>query len=252
MSEKLKNKNKFASVNLMLYIALSINQLKIIMAKKSIKFRAGLSESAWKSLVVKSLRIGWVQGLERAAEVLPKSIIDGLLICGIFEDLFPSGYEEMNTILYYIKEKHYLKLCEFETHHGRGYADQFCDMEKEAVRNGRARFQELRTELMKNVNLYWVNPRIANCLYTWLKIAPQDVGVRRSAFKMEWNGMPLAILDGHTYEGKQMKHEITLLSGHYENHRKIGRIVMSEGWDVLRENLKKDDTIMDERQKKMF
>ena len=44
----------------------------------------GFSKSAWKSLAVKSQRIGWVTGIERAASVLGKSEVKPVLICGLF------------------------------------------------------------------------------------------------------------------------------------------------------------------------
>ena len=103
---------------------------------KEIKFRDEFSESAWKSLIVKSLRIGWVEGLEKASKVLPPSIIKPLLTAGLFEDVFPASWEELNECLEEIETKNYESLCSRNTHHGRGYTEEFCKMADEAVKMG--------------------------------------------------------------------------------------------------------------------
>jgi len=211
---------------------------------REIKFRDGFSESAWKSLVVKSLRIGWVEGLEKASKVLPPSIVKPLLIGGLFEDTFPASFEELNECLEEIETKNYEALCSRETHHGRGYTEEFCDMADEACQQGPLVGGDIMNKLMrKKSNLTWLNPRVYNCLYTWAKITPEDVGVKRQPLHMEFLGMPTNILDGHTYEGKRRGRIVALLSGHYENHRTIGKRVMKEGWDKIREEFMTDTLV---------
>ncbi len=102
------------------------------MARKPLTFVAGYSESLWKSLVVKSLRIGWPIGIEEAAKYLPQFSIDMLLICGLFEDVFPAQ-SELPDCLTEIRMKNYVALCVRETHHGRGLTEAFCSLENEAV-----------------------------------------------------------------------------------------------------------------------
>lgn len=202
----------------------------------------GFSESTWKSLVVKSLRIGWVEGLEVASEVLAPSAVKNLLVCGIFEDLFPGSTNELEEQYQAILDKDYLKLCQYETHHGRGYSDQFCDLEKEAVKNGRNDYHKIFFGVIKpNTTLTWINPRVANCLYTWDKIQPKDEGVKREPLFMEFKGMPDCIMDGHTFEGKRTGKDCLLLSGHYHNHRAIGKEVSKNGWGRIREKFGQDE-----------
>jgi hypothetical protein len=44
--------------------------------------------------------------------------------------------------------------------------------------------------------------------------------------------MPPAMLDSHTFEGKATGG--TVLSGSYQQHRRIGELVECGGWDYLR------------------
>jgi len=211
---------------------------------KTIKYVDGFSESVWKSLVVKSLRIGWVQGIEESAKRLPPSVVKDLLIAGIFEDLFPGSWEELNEEIREINEKDYYNLCSHETHHGRGYTNRFCDMEQEAVKNGRAMGYSIMIDTVRvKSNLKYLSARVFNCLYTWYKISPKDEGVKRTPFIMEFTGIPECIIDSHTYEGKVLGRGALLLSGHYFNHRKIGEEVMKNGWENIR-NMVKNGTML--------
>lgn len=73
---------------------------------RPLKLIDGYSESIWRSLVVKSLRIGWPTGIEEAAKRLPPSTVDALLVCGVFEDIFPRQ-SELNDCLSEIQSKDY-------------------------------------------------------------------------------------------------------------------------------------------------
>lgn len=222
--------------------------------QKEIKFIDGFSESVWKSLVVKSLRIGWVDGLIAASYRLNKSTIQSLLTAGIFEDLFPASFEQLNEQLKQIKEGDYIALCSHQTHHGRGFTEEFCNMEKEAVRYGRMAGYKIMEEIIRpNSNLTWLPPRIFNCLYTWNKINPQDTEkLKRNPLEMDFIGIPDCIIDGHTYEGKQQGKNCLLLSGHYENHRAIGKIVMEQGWKPIVDKFKTDKINLIKKEQLLF
>jgi hypothetical protein len=198
---------------------------------RPIVYRDGFSEGAWKSLAVKSLRIGWPEGLRQAVARLSRSSVNALLLCGIFEDTFPAVVEMEETRAEAMTLA-FETLCARETHHGRGYTDAFCDLEQEAVEKARndpeaiyaaARAFNLRLPL-----------RSLNCFYTWVNLRPKDAAVRRPLDDAPWRGMPKVMLDGHTLEGKQLGQRVGLLSGHYEQHRVIGQRVMREGWDPIR------------------
>lgn len=202
-----------------------------IRLKRPVVYRDGFSESAWKSLAVKSLRIGWPEGLRQALAQLGKASVNALLLCGIFEDTFPA-IEEINATNVDVKTPDFEALCARETHHGRGHTDAFCDLEHEAVRaalneQGAIYAAARRFDLL-------LPPRSLNCFYTWMKLRPDDAGMRRKLDEATWRGMPKVMLDGHTMEGRQLGQRVELLSGHYEQHRVIGQRVMREGWDRIR------------------
>lgn len=129
-------------------------------------------------------------------------------------------------------------LCSRETHHGRGFTEAFCDLEREACAAAAAE----REPLLQQAHTLGVPlpPRALNCFYTWLKLSPQDSNVKRSLDNAPWVGVPMAIVDGHTYEGKRRGTLETLLSGTYSNHAVLGQRVMREGWSVIREEVHED------------
>lgn len=211
---------------------------------KEITFIDGFSESAWKSLVVKSLRIGWVNGLQEASKKISKSTMESLLLAGLFEDVFPGSWKELDNCILEIKSGNYKSLCERNTHHGRGYTDAFCDLENEAVEKGRSEGYELMKEVQNNSSLRWLNPRVFNCLYTWMKIKPNDENSKRAIMTHQFSGMPECILDGHTYEGKCSGRRIGLLSGHYSQHREIGKLVSFVGhWGIIRKKFLSENIV---------
>jgi hypothetical protein len=222
--------------------------------KFEVKYINGFTQSAWKSLTIKSLRIGWVNGIEEASKNLTKSELTGLLVGSLFEDVFPIRYKDLDETYLEIRNGEWEKLCSRNTLHGRGYAQQFFDMAEEACQKElNLQFNEgIVRAIRSNTSLSWINPRVYNCLYTWYKINPEPRNYEREPLISEWKGMPKNILDGHTFEGKRMKSEITLLSGHYENHLEIGNRVMVEGWNPLRQEFLKDDVIVKEIPKSLF
>lgn len=202
--------------------------------QKSIEYINGFTKSAWKSLVIKSLRIGWVNGLEEASKNLSKSEINNLLLGSLFEDVFPSGMLELNNCYINILTKNYSKLCSINTLHGRGYAIKFFEMADEAIAASKGEAYGIAKIITSKTSINWINPRVYNCVYTWYKIDPSKDNYTRDPLYSNWVGMPINILDEHTYEGKKAGRKITLLSGHYENHLKIGERVMKEGWEHIR------------------
>jgi hypothetical protein len=191
----------------------------------------GFSKSAWRSLAVKSLRMGWIAGLRRAQEAIGKSEVKQILTCGTFEDIFPAE-AELRAVLEEIKALDYTALCSRQTHHGRGLTPRFCELEPRAV----AAASGAQRELWNAARPYglFLPPRSLNCFWTWLEIHPTDVGQRREVDATPWAGMPSVMLDGHTLEGKIAKRSVTLLSGHYHQHLKLSRLVAAGGWEAIR------------------
>lgn len=204
--------------------------------RKALSFVDGYSESAWKSLAVKSLRIGWPAGMQAAFDRLGRSTMGSLLVCGVFEDVFPSMCK-LDYVMSLAKSFDFGGLCRVETHHGRGLTDEFCDMESEAVDAARTRREEIWAHAKGRK--VWLPIRSLNCYYTWMRMSPSDGLVLRDADPTEWAGMPAVMLDGHTYEGKGMGSRTTILSGSYQQHRRIGDEVVRDGWGGIREAVHK-------------
>ena len=214
-----------------------------MITKYNPKFTNGFSESAWKSLAIKSLRIGWVEGLEESAKNLSKSGLTSLLTGSLFEDVFPFGYKHLNECYIDIKNQDFESLCSVNTLHGRGYAQQFYDYAEQACSTGKLEGDKITQRIKQHTDITWINPRVYNCLWTWYVIQPTQDNITRNVLNHKWRGMPKNILDGHTYEGKILKQDCELLSGHYENHLAIGEQVMNEGWELLRLDFINDDII---------
>lgn len=221
--------------------------------KKEVKLIEGFSQSAWKSLAIKSIRIGWVEGLQKCSTVLSKSELTTLLVGSLFEDVFPVKYKDLEECYQEIKNQDWEALCSRNTLHGRGYGPLFCQMEEEACSSDIKFNEGIVHAIRSNTSLTWINPRVYNCLYTWYKINPTGDNYYRIPFHSEWKGMPKNVLDSHTYEGRRMGQKVMLLSGHYENHLKIAERVMIEGWDRLRQEFINDEIATPkEQQPKLF
>lgn len=199
--------------------------------KRELVFIDDYSESAWKSLVVKALRIGWLTGLEKAASKVSPSSVTACLLCSVFEDVFPA-ISELEAVIAEAKTLALAKLCARQTHHGRGLTPRFCDLETQAV--AAAETSKGLIYAMAREYKLWLPPRSLNCFWTWKVMTPRDAGMTRDVDTSPWRGMPSVMLDGHTFEGKLAGTKVTLLSGHYHNHRHLAERVASEGWASIR------------------
>lgn len=199
--------------------------------------RDGFSESAWKSLAIKSLRIGWPEGINQAVSRLGGANVASLLLCSIFEDVFPA-MADLRMTHGEVTSLNLEALCARETHHGRGFTGAFCDLEHQAVEAAKTRPGEISAAAQR-FDLH-LPRRSLNCFYTWMNLQPKDSGILRRLDLATWRGMPKVVLDGHTFEGRRVSQQVTLLSGHYQQHRVIGERVMREGWDSIRAEAHED------------
>lgn len=196
----------------------------------------GWSESLWKSLAVKSLRMGWPAGLEAAERALNPSTLRSLLTCGVFEDTFPAT-GEIEAVLEAVAENDYEALCRWETHHGRGYTPAFCDLEEKAVAAAKGQRGVIFGKA-RELDI-WIPPRALNCLWTWMELAPSRDGTREIDPR-PFKTIPRAMADSHTYEGKHLDQQVTVLSGHYANHRALAERVAADGWQGIRKEVHAD------------
>lgn len=213
------------------------------MAKKTVNYIDGFTESVWKSLVIKSIRIGWVAGLKEAHNHLSNSKIESLLVAGLFEDVWPYDMKDLDDCYDAIRQQDYEWLCSRNTLHGRGYGQAFFDDRHIACEVGPKAGYGIAAKIKNETKISWLNPRIFNCLYTWYNTPKKDDDVFRPVCEHPWIGMPKGILDEHTYEGKMRGVKITLLSGHYENHLAIANRVMLEGWKPIQEEFANDTIV---------
>lgn len=218
------------------------------MAKKEVKYKEGYTDSTWKSLAIKAVRVGWPQGIKKARDVLGKSKIRGVLIGQLFEDTFPVNYQGIDQAIDFIEKEDYVSLCRIATHHTRGfynygdwiwYVDLFVKWKDLSFQHEKESWRMLQY-LRSNTNIGYVTPRVLCCIWLWFKINPQNGG-ERSILDKPYTGMPNNVMDMHTYEGKVKGQKLTLLSGLWENHLKFGeRMRTEEGLENLREEFLSD------------
>lgn len=170
--------------------------------------------------------------MRRAGALLSEPVMKAALTCGVFEDIFPAK-SELADVLGEIDRLDYEALCARETHHGRGYTGGFCGLAEEGMAAAKTRANELRAAA-RSLGIPFLPPRSLNCFYEWMRLSPLDAGSRREVDTKSWSGMPWAIADSHTYEGRGGGQAITLLSGHFENHEALARRVSTEGWSQIR------------------
>lgn len=198
------------------------------------------SKSLWKSVVVKSLRMGWPAGLDAALTALSPSAVKGLLWSGVFEDVFPLP-TEIQAVGREIDALDFEALCVRETHHGQGLAGAFCDLADVATRHGAQEYGRLYA-IAKGQGAK-LAPQCAHLFYTWLELAGKIVGGRRSLDRTPFRGIPLAMVDLHTCEGRQQGRGATILSGTYAGHRRLGQSVRAYGWGRVRSEVHAERTI---------
>lgn len=201
--------------------------------KRPIKYIEGYSESLWKSLVVKSIRMGWINGLVEAEKRLPKSTIQRFLISGIFEDLWPHP-SEIWAAIDMANRGDYAGLLSIDPHHGKGLSETYCNYHPTSdeywYNNREFIFEKLKENLP---GLYVPTNSLGNAL-NWMvhkHLIPQK---SRTLDETPFRGIPPAFADQHTPEGWERKTPFTLLCGHPKSHRMLGSQVQKIGWDGIR------------------
>lgn len=192
----------------------------------------GFSRSLWTSLAVKALRIGWPAGLREAQKRLAPSAFKSTLICGVFEDVLPAP-ADFAEVVGEVDRLDLVRLCGRDTHHGRGWTERFCELEDEAVHEARADPNSIRRRARERGVPWFLPPRSLNCVWTWLELDPQESG-SREVDATEWTGVPAAMADMHTQEGRERGTFVTVLSGTYRQHARLAEMIAVEGWAGVR------------------
>lgn len=195
----------------------------------------GFTQYAWVSLVVKSIRMGWPEGIRQAETRLGTFITKRTATVQIFEDILPADVDipEIDKAIW---SGDWDKVCSYNTHHGRNQTDWFI---KEWVSgygdwagNHEPQVKKLAEE---KYGFKRIQSRMCGDFWTWYNIKSKikETGVREID-RTPWAGIPPDILDMHTIEGKRMKTNVTLLSGTNDGHIKFAQMVQKFGWDGVR------------------
>lgn len=199
------------------------------------KFIDGLSESLWKSVLVKSIRLGWPEGCRQAEMRLGRATSTSIALTQIFEDIKPAK-EEIAEAINLVWKADWDKLCSYETFHGRGMVKQIFAQwtpQRDAEwKRCREDFVEFAKE---DLGLKFIPPRMEANVYNWYHYRDMlKPGARRSLDLNPWKGVPIDMVDMHTYEGVKAERFGTILSGNEKGMKWLEAQVQSIGWDGVR------------------
>jgi len=171
------------------------------------------------SLAVKSVRIGWPNGIAAAARLGGKAIIRQIQ-AQVWEDLCCQPQRAFAAI----DNRDWAELCRVPTHH------QVLGMTRQVMAQYQANsrsFAELY-EIAKD-RCFPLIPRAAGCFSAWLEL-PIWHAPDREIDRAPYRGIPEAMMDFHAHP----RHGKTILSGTVDGHRRLADMVQSGGWEYVR------------------
>ena len=181
-------------------------------------------KSVAKSLAVKSVRIGWPEGIRAASRHFAPSEFRSILVGQVFEDVFPAP-ESLPEVLDEIVCCDWAALCARNTHHA---APGLTAWIMGQVPVYAARQMEMVIECRDKYGVR-LPPRAAGCFGAW-SVATEYAGGLREVDATPYNGVPDAVMDLHVgrWRGE------TILSGTLAGHNRLAGMVQSGGWDQIR------------------
>lgn len=205
------------------------------------------SDHLWRSVVVKAVRIGWPAALEAAARHLSKSEMKRVILIQYFEDIFPHP-DEVHDLELAVAEQDYHKVCTYETHHGKRWTEKihtFSKAESEPLSDRNP--ERIKKTAMREYG-WWINARGYADFWSWHRLKEElPFGARREVDATPWEGVPSCMADMHCGEGRIVGNYETMLSGTWDIHRKLGRMVPEVGWEVVRNKVHAQRLIWRER-----
>jgi hypothetical protein len=188
------------------------------------------SESAWKSLVVKAIRIGWPSAVYAAEKELGRSKVSGVVWVQVWEDIFPAP-EDLPELSAAISAGDWDAVCRWETHHGRqGITDRWFSFKEWGLNEAALRPEIIRSVMRDSYGVTVMPPRGLHCAAIWLRMEDElrGTGRKREVLEVEFDGrIPTAVLDLHTYERVCV---VSMLSGLWERHVELANFVQRWGW----------------------
>lgn len=198
------------------------------------KWIDGFSESMWKSLLVKSERMGWLEGVLEAEKRLPKSKVQQLLISGVFEDIWPHQ-DEIYLCIDWIKEQNYEPLLAIQTHHGKGLTPSYHSYHDTTDDWWYHKMPQLIKLIQDNLPGIYVGKMALGNAMSWIYHKGLIKKVARTVDKTPFTGIKPAFADQHTYEGKKIGTLETILCGHPDVTLGMTYpVVRSGGWEEVR------------------
>lgn len=213
---------------------------------RRIEYHEGFSTSLWVSLAVKSVRLGWPAGLEQCERVIGKWKTQNTAKVQIFEDIWPS-VQDLPDVLGAIYRCDWDTLCTYDTHHGRGLTEWIASIQEGGYDKTTPDISVLRELAETQYRVHSLPPRADCDFWTWhneidkLLTGPTP---RRVADDHPWTGMPPAVADMHTIEGRQNKTFRTVLSGDYPGHKWLAKEVASKGWSGVRDMIHSEPVLV--------
>ncbi len=191
-----------------------------------------LKNNVMKSLLVKSIRIGWVAGIEKAHQELSRSDFQSVCVAQIFEDLWPSSVDEVKELGNSFKSGNYAEVCSFGTHHCvKGLTAEIMDLAQNITVDNMRCFDFL------SKNEWRTSPRAFKCLSAWLATLPIKVDRRKPDLTPWHDGfMPSAVLDCHVGKWRGAK----ILTGTFAGHIKLSEVINNKGWEYVRKKFHED------------
>jgi len=209
------------------------------MAYRPQKYVDGLSFYAWVSLVVKSVRLGWPEGIRQAEARIGNYLTKRTAEVQIMEDISPTE-DLLPEIQRLVWTANWDELCTYDTHHGRG-STRLIETTFQQKYESYCEDERNRPELEALADIYrFKKPqaRIYGDLITWHNLKNELPEMKmRSIDTHPWRGVPIDVLDRHTSEGKRAKRLDTILSGSVEGHLMLADAVQKHGWEVVRDHI---------------
>jgi len=198
-------------------------------------------KSLYKSMLVKSIRVGWVAGCEYASNQLTGAEVVSIGITQLFEDVFPLDVD-LQKCVSEIKNRQWAELCHRGTHHSvLDYTDKIMDfVDTQTIDESNLMLEAGKLGLR-------ISPRGLLCFGAWLEYG--GVKTSRSVdFSTCSDCLSIWFFDQHVYG----YHSDYVLTGTTGGHRNLSETIQREGWEYVRKRMHTSRKIKDRWSQRML